>query len=102
MRKVKVNAYQRGMLFKNGVYQRLLKEGAYWFWGNEMVLMFDRTNVLNAPIDLNILLKDEELAAELHVVEVKDNEIVLQFENGLLKAVLSPGRYAFWKGIVPY
>jgi hypothetical protein len=48
-----------------------------------------------APIELNILLKDEQLADALHIVEVKDNEIVLQYEDGLLKQVLTAGRYHF-------
>ena len=37
-------------------------------------------------MELNILLQDKRLADILHVVEVKDKEIVLQYENGLLKA----------------
>ncbi len=35
MKKVKVNAYQVGLVFKNGEYQRLLMAGTYWFWKNE-------------------------------------------------------------------
>src|SRR6478735_3750618 len=54
----------------------------------------------NAPCDLNILLKDEKLAAMLEVVEVKNHEIVLQYENGVFKTVLTSGRYAFWKGVL--
>ena len=42
------------------------------------------------------------LASILTVVEVKDNEIVLHFENGLLKQVLTAGRYAFWKSVIRY
>ena len=30
MKRVKINAYQKGLVFKNGVYQRLLIEGNYW------------------------------------------------------------------------
>ena len=55
-----------------------------------------------APVELNILLKDQALADILHVVEVKDNEMVLQYENGLLKQVLTAGRYTFWKSVVKY
>ena len=55
-----------------------------------------------APVELNILLQDKTLADILHVVEVKDNEIVLQYENGLLKQVLTAGRYTFWKSVIQY
>lgn len=102
MKNVKVNAYQRGLVFKNGVYQRMLTEGSYWFWSNETVKLYDTTQPFNAPVELNILLQDAALAEALIVLEVKDNEIALQYRNGLLEAVFSAGRYAFWKGAVDY
>ncbi|MEI9947090.1 MAG: hypothetical protein WDN26_23110 [Chitinophagaceae bacterium] len=102
MKKVKVNAYQVGLVFKRGEYQRMLLAGTYWFWKNELVQLYDITKPFVAPIELNILLQDEALADILHVVEVKDNEIVLQYENGLLKQVLTAGRYTYWKSVVRY
>jgi hypothetical protein len=53
-------------------------------------------------VELNILLKDEALAAMLDVIEVKDNELVLVYENGLFRQVLTPGRYTFWKSAIEY
>ncbi|HMU48029.1 MAG TPA: slipin family protein, partial [Chitinophagaceae bacterium] len=101
MKRIKVNAYQAALVFKRGVYQRMLKEGTYWLW-NENAYVYDLTKPFIAPIELNILLKDEQLAKALHVVDVKDNEIVLQYENGLLKQVLTAGRYTYWKGVIDY
>jgi regulator of protease activity HflC (stomatin/prohibitin superfamily) len=102
MKKVKVNAYQVGLVFKNGEYQRLLLTGKYWFWKNEDVYIYDITKQFVTPIELNILLQDKVLAEILQVVEVKDNEIMLQYENGLLKAIMVAGRYTFWKSVVQY
>jgi regulator of protease activity HflC (stomatin/prohibitin superfamily) len=102
MKKVKLNAYQVGLVFKNGEYKKLLPAGIYLFWKSEQVYIYDITKQFVPPVELNILLQDERLADILQVVEVKDNEIVLQYENGLLKAVLTAGRYAFWKSVVKY
>ena len=102
MKNVKINAYQKGLVFKNGVYNRMLNEGNYWFWNREDVMVYELSKSFNTNFDLNILLQDEVLAAALYVVDVTDNEIVLQYENGLLKQVLTAGRYAYWKGIVNY
>jgi hypothetical protein len=102
MKIVKINAYQIGLVFKNGEYQRMLMAGKYWFWKNEKVWAFDITKPFVAPVELNILLQDKALADILHVVEVKDNEIVLHYENGLLRQVLTLGRYAFWKSIIQH
>ncbi len=101
MKHIKINAYQKGLVFKNGAYKRMLGEGSYWIW-NEDVFIFDMNKPFVPLIDLNILLKDEELENALEVVDVFDNEIALQYEDGLLKKVLTAGRYAYWKGIVNY
>jgi hypothetical protein len=100
MKKVKLNAWQVGLVFKNGAYQRMLMTGTYWFWRSEKIYIYDVTQPFHAPVELNILLKDTVLAETLHVVEVKDNEIVLRYENGLLKEVLTAGRYTYWKSVV--
>src|SRR5512141_3096121 len=101
MKNVKVNAYQVALVFKRGVYQRMLKEGSYWLW-NETAQIYDLTIPFAPPVELNILLQDAALADALHVVEVKDNEIVLQYQNGLLKQVLTAGSYTFWKSVINY
>jgi regulator of protease activity HflC (stomatin/prohibitin superfamily) len=99
---VKVNAYQVGLVFKDGAYKKMLLTGKYWFWSNEIVYVYDVTKPFIVPIELNILMQDEQLAEALYMIEVKDNEIVLQYENGLLKQVLTAGRYTFWKTVIKY
>lgn len=102
MKKVQINAYQVGLVFKNGAYHRMIKEGTYWFWQNTKVYVYDMTMPFAHPVELNILLADAELAQLLEVVEVKDNEIVLFYQNGLFQHVLTAGRHAYWKGPVRY
>ena len=81
MKKAKLNAYQVGLVSKNGEYQKMLLAGTYWFWKNEQVYVYDITKQFIAPIELNILLQDEALANILQVVDVKDTDIALQYEN---------------------
>ncbi|MEP7256135.1 MAG: slipin family protein [Ferruginibacter sp.] len=100
MKKVKIYAYQVALVFKNGEYKKMLQPGTYWFWSNERVMIYDVTAPFNTAIDMNILLQDAELAKALHVIDVSDNEIVLQYRDGLLKQVLTAGRYAFWNNAV--
>jgi hypothetical protein len=102
MKQVKINAYQIGLVFKNGVYKKMVKEGNYWLWFGEDVYIYDITKPFIAPIELNILLQDAAIINELQIVEVGDTEIVLQYENGLLKQVLTAGMYAFWKSAINY
>ena len=102
MRRITINAYQVGLVFKNGVYQRMLKEGTYWLGFTARVKIYDRAQPFIAPIELNLLIKDESLRAELYIVDVKENEIALQYTNGLLIELLTAGRHTFWKGAIDY
>ena len=100
MKRVVVNAYQVGLVFKKGVYKYMLKEGTYWLWPWEQVIVYEVTEQLYTAVELNILLQDEALAARLYVIDVLETEIVLVYKNDLLEKVLPAGRYAFWKSNV--
>ena len=102
MKRIRINTGKIGLVFRNGNYRKVVTEGAYWLLPNEDVFQYDLTKPFHPSIDLNILVKDEQLANMLTVVEVRDNEIALQYENGNFKNVLSPGRYAYWKGVTDY
>ena len=102
MRRVVINAGKIGLVFKRGDYINVITEGRYWMSAGSKVMQYDMTKPFYAPIALNILLKDSKLAEHLHVVEVSDNEIALQYENGNFTNVLTSGRYAFWKGVNDY
>jgi len=100
IKRIKIEAYQVGLLFENRKLLKVLEEGMHWVFGNKTVMLYDMSASFKAPFELNILLQNEVLASMLEVVEVADNEIVLQYVNGNFKGVLPAGRYAFWKGIV--
>jgi len=102
MKRVTINPYQIALVFKKGAYKRMIAEGAHWLGFNEDVMVYDVTKPFKAPCELNILLQDAALAEQLQVVDIKDNEIALQYENGLLKQVLQPGQYAYFKSVVQY
>ena len=102
MKRVIVNAGKIGLVFKRGNYRRLITEGSNWIGLSEVCVQYNMSQPFYPSVELNILLKDEKLAAYLTVVEVKDNELVLQYENGNFKNVLVPGRYAYWKGATEF
>jgi regulator of protease activity HflC (stomatin/prohibitin superfamily) len=102
MKRIRINTGKIGLVFRNGNYKNVVTEGAYWLLPNEDVFQYDMTKPFHSSIDLNILLRDEQLASLLIIVEVADTEIALQYENKNFKSVLTPGRYAFWKGVTEY
>ena len=102
MKKVRINAGKVGIVIKRDAYKGALTEGNYWLKPGEKAMVFDMAKPFVPPFELNILLKDDKLAALLMVVKVGDNEIALKFEDGIFKGVLTPGKYAFWKGLIDY
>ena len=74
MKRVIINAYQIGLVFKKGAYLRMLKEGNYWLRTSRKVEIYEVTKPFTPAYELNILLRDKELAEALHLVEVKDHE----------------------------
>ena len=102
MKRIRINNGKVGLVFRNGDYKRVVTAGVYWMSPFKDVYEYDMSKPFHPSIELNILLKDAPLAAMLEVLEVKDNEIALQYENGNFKNVLAPGRYAYWKGATVY
>ncbi|MFY1047811.1 slipin family protein [Chryseobacterium sp. GP-SGM7] len=100
IKNVQIKAYETGLVFKNGNLIEILREGNFWIFGNKTVETYDMKSLFKSNTDLTLLLKNERLKSLLEVVEVKDGEIVLMYENGIFKEVLNVGQYAFWKGIL--
>ncbi len=97
-----VAAYHKALVLKNNRLVKLLAEGKHWIAPGETVISYDMAQPFIAPLDINMLLQESALAEALLVIDVKQNELVLLYENGLFKSVLAAGRYAFWKGIITY
>ncbi len=100
IKNVQIKAYETGLVFRNGNLIEILREGDFWMFGNKSVEIYDMKSLFKSNTDLNLLLKNESLKSLLEVVEVKDGEIVLVYENGIFKEVLNVGQYAFWKGVL--
>jgi regulator of protease activity HflC (stomatin/prohibitin superfamily) len=97
---IRIQNDERGILFENGNYLRHLKPGKYFFWRPFFKYHVAIANV-NKPFlindkDLNLFLHDKKLLEELVVIDVKDYELVLHFEDGKLSNVYRTGKYAFW------
>ena len=102
MKRVRINATTVGLVFRNGDYKSVITQGIHWLGFNQRVATYSLSAAFHTPIALEILLKDKALANMLTVVEVRDNEIVLVYENNNFKNVLTAGRYAYWNTLIDY
>jgi len=100
MKRVRINVGEVGLVFKRGDYKRVITQGKNWLGFGERVLTYNLAHAFVAPKTLELLLKDEVLEAMLDIIEVKDGELVLVYEKGNFKNVLTAGRYVYWKGLI--
>lgn len=97
MKKIIINENQRGFMFKNGKYIKMLAPGKYFASGGKEIEVAD----LEKPVKLekcalDTVLSDKNVAKVVSVIEVADQELALHFVNGKFDSVLCRGKYAFW------
>lgn len=98
MKKVIINENQRGLLFKNGRFIKLLPAGKYHTFKNSFIEVISMECSLKSDnSSLETLLSDKEIAKYVSVVEVGDQQLALHYVNGRFYNVLSRGKYAFWE-----
>ena len=103
MKTVAIREFERGLVFQNGNYLKLLKPGKYWFFRYGIdVVVYDMNKPFITIQNLNMLLKNEDLKDELNIVDVADNELVIRYEDNRFADVLRPGKYAYWKELKTY
>ncbi len=97
MQKIVINENQRGLLFKNGKYQKILTAGKYRIFGGKTIEVVDLdTLILPKNCSVETLLSDERIKNDISVVEVGDTEIAVHYVDGRFAGVLTRGKYAFW------
>lgn len=96
MKKI-INENERGFLFKNGKFVKVLGAGKYHTFGSntiEVVSLEDSITSQNCSLD--VLLLNEDMKKQITQAEVEDGELALHFVNGKFVDVLEPGTYAYW------
>jgi len=97
--KLIINENQRGLLFRNGKFVKMLKAGGHYilsFLGYSVDVMDLNVAFNGKQYDLSIFLKDAELKKELDIVEVVDETLAIHYVNDRYCETLVSGKYAFW------
>jgi len=106
IQRVTVKKNERGLLLRNGDFERVLQPGTHW-----LIAGLDRLQVelfaLEQPafthaIAEYVMAKEPQVVvAEFVRVELNEHQVGLRTENGLLVEVLAPAtRRLYWKGLV--
>lgn len=97
MKKLQVKTNHVALVFNQGELQKVHSAGQYWMWGNKEVVEYNKAELFPMRRDMDALLKNEQLAAMLEIVDVMDDEIIVVYKNKVFYTVFAAGRYIFWK-----
>jgi regulator of protease activity HflC (stomatin/prohibitin superfamily) len=101
---LRIKKDERYLVYKRGEYRGILKPGKHRlppFMGYK-VEKYNVTEPFVPPKNFNVYSHDKELLKELDIIDVKDNEIALHFEDDHFKTVLVPGRHCFWNALIAH
>jgi regulator of protease activity HflC (stomatin/prohibitin superfamily) len=105
-KRVTVKKNERGLLLRNGDFERVLQPGAHWLFAGLDAMRVERFALeqpafTHALADYLMAKEPEVVAAEFVRVELTETQVGLRTENGALVEVLAPAtRRLYWKGLV--
>lgn len=106
IKRVVIGDGERGLLYKNRRFERVLNPGITWIWDvldrvEVRVIDLARAEYDGKDVDLLIERLGETLAQNFVLADVAVNEVGLVSKNGKLEDVMAPGgRKLYWKGPV--
>lgn len=106
IKRVTVKKNERGLLLRNGDFERVLQPGTHWLFDGLDTLRVERFALeqpafTHALADYLMAKEPEVVAAEFVRVELAEHQVGLRSENGTLVELLAPGtRRLYWKGLV--
>ncbi len=105
-KRVTVKKNERGILLRNGDFERVLQPGRHNLFSLSDALRVE-TFALEQPAfvhgltDYLMAMEPEVVAAEFVRVELGETQAGLRSENGVLAEIMAPGtRRLYWKGLV--
>src|SRR5438128_34667 len=99
IRMVKIRTHERGLLFEDREFRRVLKPGRHWLFGAPWRYAVDRVSVrdpwLRHP-QLDVIVRAGALGDEAVVVDLTDAQRALVWIDRRFAAILGPGLHALW------
>ncbi len=104
-KRVTVKKNERGLLLRNGDFDRVLQPGKHWlFVGLDNIRVdtfaLEQTAFVHGLTDYLMAKEPAVVAAEFVRVDLSETQVGLRSENGVLVEVLAPTtRRLYWKGL---
>jgi regulator of protease activity HflC (stomatin/prohibitin superfamily) len=105
-KRITVRKNERGLLLRNGDFERVLRPGVHWLFSGldhlrVETFALEQPAFTHALADYLMAKEPEVVSAEFVRVDLDETQAGLRYENGVLVELLPPGtRRLYWKGLV--
>lgn len=99
MATINVNAFEKGLVIKNGELINVLNKGSHYFgiFNDAKVTIVKMNSILIPIIPKEVMRMNKSFVKETEEITVSDSELALVFDGKKLKTVLKKGDYFIWK-----
>ncbi len=98
---VKIRSYEKGLLFKDREFQKVLEHGRHWCvdpTGKTRVEIVSMRDPWLVHKDLDLVVASGLLGSDAEVVELNDSERGLVWLENRFAKIIGPDRYVMWNG----
>jgi len=99
--RVTVRSYEKGLMFKDREFVRVLPEGKYWFFDVSGKTVVDVASIRTPQLlhkDLDLIVSSGLLGDDANILELSDNERGLVWVDNRFETILGPGQHVIWQG----
>ena len=97
--KVIINQNERGLVFRNGIYSRMLEPGknkVKQFFGETFFRLPIDKQIKIPDVNIDFLMQDKEFSKSVIKIDVPDGHIAVRFEDGRISGAHEPGKHFFF------
>ena len=99
LRWIKIRDFERGLLYRDRVFRRVLAPGRHWVWDPLLRVRVVRASVRNTFLespDLDVIVRSGALGSEALVLDLAEYQRALVWVDGRFVAVLGRGLWVAW------
>ncbi len=101
LRRIKIRSYEKGLVFKDKEFRKVLSPGKHWFidpTGKTRVDIVSMRNPWFEHADKDLIISSEMLDTDAHILEIQDMERGLVWIDKRFAGIIGPGQHIIWQG----
>jgi hypothetical protein len=99
--RITVRSYEKGLLFKDGEFKKILSKGKHWYFDISGKTVVDVSSMRTPQLihkDIDLIVNSGLLQDDAQILELSDTERGLVWIENRFEGILGPGQHVIWQG----